>query len=365
MFVFNFNGCTLSCYSQKCQNKKKKGQPRSIYDDNYFRVMNSNNLCIMYDQITYQTYQWGNNRNNDGNKQVMIVFDPYHPEYGGYNITFAKSFALNLYLWKADRKIYHQLRKSIICLNRIGHKSTLSEYDIDENKYIPLNGKLKYDRCEGAGMCLFDNQSKLLLSGGHTPCNHHQTNVICKCKTLKTSEIYHLNNDNYYNNCDQEEEYCYDVFNKNHIFNDIADMNLARMNHGMLYEKELEQIIVGGGQNRENFLNEMRINRKEINSYRNKYRYLTPHTLEIFDIYKNKWKLIECKTNNGYASNPYLWYNNLNPFIINIFNSYLSYSGKRANHSEFLDIREQKKWYQNININNYLKHNHTAHISMF
>ena len=44
----------------------------------------------MYDQITYQTYEWyghgtgGRGGRDENNKQVMIVFDPYHPEYGDW-----------------------------------------------------------------------------------------------------------------------------------------------------------------------------------------------------------------------------------------------------------------------------------------
>eukprot|EP01083_Nonionella_stella_P301748 1036962_1 len=297
------------------------GGERTIYDERYFRVMNSKHLCVMYDQITYQHYD-----DDNTNKQVLIVFDPQHPEYGGYNIEFAKSFALNLYLWKADRKIFHRLRNSIICLSAVGNQSSLCEYDIDENKYSALN-TLKCDRCEGAGMCLFDDdECKLLLCGGHEQ------------NTLKSCEVYGI---------------------QSTCTTSVADMNLARMHHGMLYEKELQQIIVGGGQDKDIFFNSATI------KYYNKYRYLTPHTVEILDLNKNVWKLIECKTTNGYASNPYLWYDNANPFVINIFNSYLSYSGKRANHCEFMDLREQRKWYQNHDINQYLKQNHTSHISMF
>ena len=44
--------------------------------------------------------------------------------------------------------------------------------------------------------------------------------------------------------------------------------------------------------------------------------------IEILDLYKNKSNLISCKTSNGYASNPYSWYDHHNPFVINIFNEY-------------------------------------------
>eukprot|EP01083_Nonionella_stella_P181531 650599_1 len=43
-------------------------------------------------------------------------------------------------------------------------------------------------------------------------------------------------------------------------------------------------------------------------------------------------------------------YDNSNPFVILIFDSYLSYSGKRANHCEFIDLREQRKWCQHHDI---------------
>ncbi len=50
----------------------------------------------------HQTYNWMSNTNGRrgslNNKQAMIVFDLLYPEYGGYNIEFSKSFALNLYL---------------------------------------------------------------------------------------------------------------------------------------------------------------------------------------------------------------------------------------------------------------------------
>ena len=117
-------------------------------------------------------------------------------------------------------------------------------------------------------------------------------------------------------------------------------MTIPRAYFSMLYIDALQSIVAGpGGQ-------EMAISSQSI---------------EIYHMMKNKWTVIDTKTNWNYFSvsstttdsvinnnqQSFLWHDIDNPFIVNLCN------GK--DYAEFLDLREQRQWIVNHKLNTYFK----------
>ncbi len=121
----------------------------------------------------------------------------------------------------------------------------------------------------------------------------------------------------------------------------VPSMTFKRSGHTLLYHKENAQIMVGGGSSR---------------------------IVETFDLNKNRWDFIQCELSERIPSlyKLYFWYDNYQPFILNVGQSFVaSEYGRNLVYSEFLDLREQKRWYNNDKINRYLAQNEQSPLVMF
>eukprot|EP01084_Bolivina_argentea_P264376 447815_1 len=187
---------------------------------------------------------------------------------------------------------YNPSNNSILC--RISGKyDEILEYNIDSNDIVnTYDMNMKHQITSKDAACLFDKNSKLFVAG--IDCN-----VFSLCDDIQYT---------------------------------VSNMNIRRGGHTLLYQKEFKQIVVGGGLGR-----------------------FASTLMEIFDITKNKWNILYKQTRYKYGHKPYIWYDNYNPFILNVAKSFV----QRRDHNiaEFIDLREQKQWMRNSTINSYFTNN--------
>ena len=255
------------------------------YDDSddYDDILNGDDLTAMY--ITY----------NDENRATdYILFNKYKRK--GFRFKKDKNNIMKSY-----KGIYHPLLHKLICLDG-KYKNIGYLYDIDTNQYLHFNLNFNISLNNDFNACLCDKYNKLFY-----------------CQSDKTL-IIDLNHDNFN----------YKQWKNNRYF--VKNMLLKRSGHSLLYHDKLSQIIIGGGYEGNDIMN----------------NWLSGRTIELYDIYKNCWNIIDIKTNYFHSNHPSLWYDLFNPFIINIENNDF-YS------SEFFDIRQQKQWIKNHQRRNFLQ----------
>ena len=234
--------------------------------------------------------------------------------------------------------MYSYSNTNILCLddeNEICDFNT----DLDEYNKFNIDSSKSYHgeipRCKlesiGYGIITFDHGRKMFKCGGlniaQSQINEHQQSLFGNKKYVtysyyKNAEIIDLNHDTL----------------TGEYINDISSMIIPRAYFGMLYVNELQRVIAGpGGQ-----------------------RYaISCNIIEIYDIIKNKWSVVNAKTNYDYVSvvsltennknnhSSFLWTDIDNPFIVNLCNG--------NDYVEYLDLREQNKWWINDKLNNYLR----------
>eukprot|EP01084_Bolivina_argentea_P244856 410106_1 len=246
------------------------------YDNNIYKIKkNNNSLTSIY--ITYND----NKRATD-----YIIFNKYNSI--GYRFKKDKNNIMSSY-----KGIYHPLLHKLICLDgKYSNNGYL--YDINTNQYLQFKLNFKCNIQNDFNACLCDKYQKLFY------CEKQKTLII------NIEQINSLNGKQEWNNVRNGKE-----------------MLLNRSGHSLLYHDKLSHIIVGGGYTGNDITNNL----------------LSGRTIEIYDINKNYWNIIDVKTNYIHNNHPSLWYDLFNPFIINIENNDF-YS------SEFIDIREQKQWHK-------------------
>ena len=210
---------------------------------------------------------------------------------------------------------FNPLNGCILSHNVYGQR-VIEEYDISSNQMVNEYAVRRHRVDEGfnagqfwkASSCIFDGNSKLFVSDSQYQCS-----------------ILRLRGSG-------------DIDDGDGVI-DVPSMSFKRSGHTLLYHKENGQIIVGGGSCR---------------------------IVETFDLNKNRWDFIDCKLSERIPSlyKLYLWYDNYEPFILNVGQSFVSAGNKRT-YSEFIDLREQKQWYSNDKINRYLAQNVNSPLVMF
>ena len=201
---------------------------------------------------------------------------------------------------RSYKGIYHPLLHKLICLDGT-YLSSGYLYDIDANQYSEFNLGFQCNINNDFNACLYDKYSKLFYcESGRTLIANINANQYHKWKTYS-----------------------------------MSPMLLNRNGHSILYHDKLSQIIIGGGCDID-----LHKTHNDVN--------ISGRTIEIYDLYKDIWKIIDIKTNYMHSNHPSLWYDLFNPFIINIENNDF-YS------CEFIDIREQKQWHKNYQRKSFLQ----------
>ena len=232
-------------------------------------------------------------------------------------------------------EMYSYSNTNILCID---DENEICDYNIDLDEYNKFNisgesyhGKIPKTKLDsiGYGLCSLQNGQKMFKCGGlNIKQSKQYNNKYVKYSYFKNAEIINLNHDTL----------------SGTVSNDINSMIIPRAYFNMMYIDRLQQIIAGpGGQSGA----------------------ISCNIIEIYDIIKNKWNVIDVKTNYDYQSvvslnenknkqSSLLWSDIHNPFIINLCN------GK--NFAEFIDIRQQKEWKANEKLNNYLGHWNEKHV---
>ena len=177
----------------------------------------------------------------------------------------------------------------------------IGEYNIHTNE-IKLLGHSGGSRAVWPNICLLDNDDKLFICGGRTSIC--MTDSLCPCSIQKSVSLF-----------DIESKQC----------KPLKEMHIRREGHGCCYNYGLNRVIVGGG----------------TTDWRDKPVMDSKKSVEIYDIEKDEWYLIDKKCNYEYRYGN-VWYEDNNPFIINIcgFGRSKKWNGP---HCEYIDVRENKQ----------------------
>ena len=241
--------------------------------------------------------------------KIMIILDSRHGI--GHRITFKDN--------DQKHRIYgfNPLNGSILNHN-VYQQRGIEEYDIYSNQMVneyavqnKVDSEWYHGRFWKASSCIFDGNSKLFVSDSEYHCS------ILRLRNSGNDVDARLDGEGIIK---------------------LPAMSRKRSDHTLLYHKENAQIIVGGGR--------------------------CP-VVEMFDLMNNRWDFIDCELEHQeYDYKPYLWYDNYDPFILNIAQSFVHRQRTRI-YAEFVDIREQKKWHKNDKINQYLAQNVNSPLVMF
>eukprot|EP01084_Bolivina_argentea_P086069 155575_1 len=251
-----------------------------------FKNLNGN-ISLLYrfasetvDSIAFQT------KNN--NEDIINGYVSQKPNNDPQNVE-SKSYR------KYYPMIYDSKRYNILfaggCYGmwRDGHLN-IGEYNLLTNK-ITMLGKTNDLRGVWPNICIIKND-KLFICGGRTSVC--MTDSMCGCSVNKSVELYDLNN-------------------SDEIIQ-LESMNYGREGHGCVYNNELQKVFVGGGEGSNN-------------------------SIEMYDMVKNKWILMESKSNFTYRFAKMFCDVN-NPNLVNI----CGFNNKSA-YCECVDIRDSKsRW---------------------
>ena len=266
--------------------------------DGWNNFKNKDDLTSIY--ITY----------NDIDRATdFIIFD--NETYNGYRFKKDKNSIMRSY-----KGIFHPIYHKLICLDG-KYLNNGYLYDVDTNQYLQFNLGFNCNINNDFNACLCDSYSKLFY-----------------CESGKTLMV--------------------DINNLNDLtINNASIMKLNRSGHSLLYHDKLSKIIIGGGIDPDSNRNINNNNNNNHNNHHNNHNNnndinISGRTIELYDIHKDYWSIIDIKTNYNHNNHPSLWYDLFNPFIINIENNDF-YS------SEWIDLREKTmQWHKNYQRKSFL-----------
>ena len=120
---------------------------------------------------------------------------------------------------------------------------------------------------------------------------------------------------------------------------ELSSTNYQRDGACNVYIEELDRIIVGGGYNR----NYEYYGYFDISIRNNEQGKTMAHSIEIYDIHKDKWSLYPYQTHFDHSQYGLLWYDNVNPNIV-----YFSGRSKDGGPSAFFTDNNPSKYYTHI-----------------